>query len=137
MEKENSILKEQYKKIEKRLAVDQDERLSFFSRAVRSVGKHSVASRLIRNSPVYNNRCAFCGNTPVTMAHIVAGDSEMDYSPFSRGYVSKLDVKSPRNFLPLCGTLGSYGSCHDEFDKFRLTLLYRPFQSTYTIFSFV
>lgn len=62
------------------------------------------------------------------------GSKDLDYSPFSKGYVAELDVKSPRNFIPLCGTLGSYGTCHDEFDKFRLTLLYRPFASTYTIY---
>lgn len=112
-----------------------DPRLAFFSRVVRSTGKHSAASRQIRASTVYGNKCAFCGATSsVTTAHIVPSSSDLDYSLFSTGYVSNLNPKSPRNFLPLCGTLGSYGTCHDEFDKFRLTLLYRPFESVYTIF---
>jgi hypothetical protein len=41
---------------------------------------------------------------------------------------------SARNFLPLCGTEGIYGTCHDEFDKFRITLLYNPLRGVYTIY---
>ncbi len=121
--------------LEEKIAVTQDDRLVFFSRVVRSTGRHSTASKLIRNSKVYQNSCAFCGDTTlVTVTHIVPGGNYIDYTPFSKGYVSELDIKSPRNYLPLCGTLGSYGTCHDEFNKFRLTLLYRPFESRYTIF---
>lgn len=68
------------------------------------------------------------------MAHIVPGANGVDYSPFCEGYSTPLDVKSARNFLPLCGTEGIYGTCHDEFDKFRITLLYNPLRGVYTIF---
>lgn len=125
--------------LEKRESVRGDDRLAFFSKVVRSAGRHSAASKQIRSSAVYAGRCAFCGthgtsDRPITMAHIVAGASDLDYSPFSTGYRTPLDVKSPRNFLPLCGTEGSYGTCHDEFDKFRITLLYNPFTLSYSIF---
>jgi hypothetical protein len=112
-----------------------DDRLVFFSRVVRSTGNHSVASRQIRNSAVFGGRCAFCGSTGnITMAHIVAGATGVDYSPFCLGYSTPLDVRSARNFLPLCGTEGNSGTCHDEFDKFRITLLYNPLRVVYTIY---
>lgn len=121
--------------LEERESVRDDVRLSYFSRVVRSTGKHSRASAQIRQSVIYGGRCAFCqSSTSITMAHIVAGANDIDYSAFSDGYESPLDVKSARNFLPLCGTLGSYGTCHDEFDKYRITLLYRPLTQVYTIF---
>lgn len=121
--------------LEQKIAATQDDRLAFFSRVVRSSGKHSEASNLIRSSEVYNGKCAFCGTAVnITLAHIIPGSYDVDYSPFSKGYESELIVKSARNFLPLCGTPGMYGTCHDEFDKFRLTLLYRPLASKYTIY---
>lgn len=121
--------------LESREELKADDRLSFFSKVMYSTGKHSVASNQIRNSAVYGGRCAFCGsNNNITIAHLVAGNNYVDYSPFNVGYSSPLDVKSSRNFLPLCGTLGAYGTCHDEFDKFRITLLYSPFDSKYQIF---
>jgi hypothetical protein len=112
-----------------------DDRLVFFSRVVRSTGKHSVASRQIRSSAVFDGCCAFCGTrNNITIAHIVSGANGVDYSPFSEGYSTPMDVKSARNFLPLCGTEGIYRTCHDEFDKFRITLLYNPLRAVYTIF---
>jgi hypothetical protein len=121
--------------LESRDTVRGDDRLAFFSRVVRSTGKHSVASGQIRNSAVFGGRCAFCGTSNnITVTHIVPGDNHLDYSPFCEGYSTPLDVKSARNFLPLCGTEGIYGTCHDEFDKFRITLLYNPLRGVYTIF---
>jgi hypothetical protein len=121
--------------LESRDAVRADDRLAFFSRAVRSTGRHTLASVHIRQSAVYGGCCAFCGSPDnITMAHIVPGAGDVDYSPFNDGYSTPLDVKSPRNFLPLCGTEGKHGTCHDEFDKFRLTLLYNPFRQAYTLY---
>lgn len=121
--------------LESRDTIRGDDRLAFFSRVVRSTGKHSVASGLIRGSTVFGGRCAFCGTSNnITMAHIVPGANGVDYSPFCTIYSSTMDVKSARNFLPLCGTEDIYGTCHDEFDKFRITLLYNPLRGVYTIF---
>lgn len=113
-----------------------DDRLTLFSKVFRSTDRHSRASSKIRKSPIYDGRCAFCrtNTPPITISHIVAGSSDLDYTPFNTGYKTLLDVKSPRNFLPLCGTEGRYGTCHDEFDKFRITLLYNPFDQSYSIF---
>jgi hypothetical protein len=117
------------------MAINSDERLSYFSPMVRSAGKHSKASAQIRESAVFGGCCAFCGTTNnITIAHIVAGSNDIDYSAFNKGYETPLDVKSARNFLPLCGTLGLQGTCHDEFDRYRITLLYNPFDDVYTIF---
>jgi hypothetical protein len=117
------------------MAINSDERLSYFSPMVRSAGKHSKASAQIRESAVFGGCCAFCGTTNnITIAHIVAGSNDIDYSAFNKGYETPLDVKSARNFLPLCGTLGLQGTCHDEFDRYRITLLYNPFDEVYTIF---
>ena len=41
-------------------------------------------------------------------------------------YVDELDSKSKRNFIPLCGTKGQAGTCHNEFDNYGITLLYNP-----------
>jgi hypothetical protein len=115
--------------MESRDSVRDDDRLSFFSRVVRSTGKHSEASA------VFDNSCAFCRTkTNISVAHIVPGANDVDYSPFCTGYSTPLDEKSPRNFLPLCGYEGMKGTCHDEFDKFRITLLYNPLRQAYTIY---
>ena len=88
---------------------------------------------------MYNGCCAFCSSAPsadliISVANIVPGSRDLDYTIFSSGYESPLDVKSPRNYLPLCGTREVYGTCHVEFDKFRITLLYDPLVSKYKIF---
>jgi hypothetical protein len=73
---------------------------------------------------------------PATMAHIVAGNSAVDYSAFGPPtYKDKLDVKSHRNFIPLCGTKGLAQSCHNEFDTFLLAFLYSPFEGAYKVIS--
>lgn len=124
-------------KLESRHKVATDNRLVFFTNMLKSSGNHSAASDAIRASKVYNNCCAFCGTSEnVNLAHIVPSNSAVNYSAFSvsNGYVSNLDVTSPRNFLPLCGSNGQKDSCCDEFEKFRITLLYQPFRQVYTIF---
>ena len=78
----------------------------------------------------YGNKYLFCGEkNNVTKAHIVAGNRSVDYSAFSKPvYKDELDVKSPRNFLQLCGVVdGVEESCHNEFDKYLMTLIYNPF----------
>ena len=101
-----------------------------------SSGKHSVASRIIKD--LYNSKCLFCDSTiNVTMAHLVAGKSGHNYKPFGKPtYLTDLDVKSPRNYIPLCGRLGEAETCHNEFDKFLMTLIYNPIKSIYKIYCF-
>ena len=122
------------KRLEERGSIIQDERLSLFSKAMgRSSGKHSVASRFIDET--YGHRCLFCGETnDVTKAHIVAANKNADYSVFCKPlYRDDLDVKSPRNFIPLCGTDGKEGTCHNEFDKYLMTLIYNPFEGKFAV----
>jgi len=115
-----------------------DPRLFYFSVAMpRSTGSHSVASRVVRKC--YGIKCLFCGETnDVSLAHLVAGNIAVDYSAFgkSNGYRDDLDVKSPRNFIPLCGSLGKVGTCHDAFDKHLLTMLFNPMNNLYRVISF-
>ena len=118
------------------MSVGQDRRMQYFSAVMApSEGRHSVASKEIKNK--YGSVCWICQSTNnITMAHILAGNSSVDYSPFSRPvYKNDLDVKSERNFLLLCGLKGQHGTCHNEFDKYMLTLLYDPLKSSYTILS--
>jgi hypothetical protein len=118
-------------------SISVDERLSFFSVAMPpSSGKHSNASKAIDNN--YGKRCLFCGDTTnISKAHIVAGNHLVNYSCFGKPtYKDDLDCKSPRNFLPLCGTLGAFGTCHDRFDKYLVTLLYNAINNTYYIYCF-
>ena len=93
----------------------------------KSKGSHSTASRQIKNT--YGPICLFCGsNEGVTLAHLVAGNAYVDYSSFGiPTYREDLDVKSARNFIPLCGTLGMEGSCHNEFDQYLITVVHNPF----------
>ena len=99
-----------------------------------SSGKHSLASKYIDTK--YGKKCLFCGeeDNVVTKAHIVAGNQSVDYSAFSKpAYKDNLDVKSPRNFLPLCGMEGVEGSCHNEFDKYLMTLIYNPIERIFVV----
>lgn len=126
---------ERLEKLEQRVNTSTDGRLSYFSVAMAaSSGKHSVASRVIREK--YKNKCLFCGSGKTSLAHLVAGNSSVDYSLFgvSNGYRSDLDVKSPRNFIALCGTLGEVGTCHHEFDSYKMALLYNPLSRQYSVF---
>lgn len=102
-----------------------------------SSGRHSQASKIIDET--YGKTCIFCGESTgnVTKAHLIAGNKMIDYTPFGiPTYKDDLDVKSARNFLPLCGTEGQEGTCHNEFDKFLMSLLYDPFSGKYSIFCF-
>ena len=96
----------------------------------------TVADRII--DEMYGKKCLFCdSSTNVTKAHLVAGNSSLDYAPFCKpNYKSDLDVKSARNFIRLCGTLGVVGSCHHEFDTYRIALIYNPLETVYRLFSF-
>ena len=102
-----------------------------------SSGKHSLASKVIDDC--YGRTCLFCGETnKISKAHLVAGNHSVNYSPFgvSNGYRDNLDVKSPRNFIPLCGTLGEAGTCNDAFDKYLLTIIFDPMKNLYRVISF-
>ena len=78
----------------------------------KSSGRQSIASRFT-DQRMYGNRCLFCDETSdITKAHIVAGKKRVDYSLFCQPlYIDELDVKSPRNFIPLCGNGGKEGTC--------------------------
>jgi hypothetical protein len=120
--------------LEERNSIAQDERISFFNKAMpKSSGKHSIASATL--DAFYGHRCLFCDETnDVTKAHIVAGNNDVNYSVFCKPhYRDDLDVKSPRNFIPLCGTDGKAGTCHNEFDKYLMTLLYNPLLGTFEV----
>ena len=71
----------------------------------------------------------------VTKAHIVAGNRSVVYSALSKPvYKDELDLKSPRNFLPLCGVVdGVEESCHNEFDKYLMTLIYNPIERIFVV----
>jgi len=137
IEAEVGALRAELENFRARSFIAQDERLYFFSKAMpESIGsnKNSIVSRTIQKD--YHGRCLFCGEEMnVTKAHIVAGNNKVDYSPFSTPtYRDDLDVNSPRNFLPLCGNDGMDGTCHNEFDKFLMTLLYNPFEKVFKVY---
>ena len=104
-----------------------DPRLSYFSLRYFSVTMpHSTASKQIAKS--YGQKCLFCGSTAgVTVAHLVAGNADVNYSVFGKPtYIDDLDVKSVRNFIPLCGAIGMEGSCHNEFDNYLIGMVPIP-----------
>ena len=125
------------KKLEDRQSINVDPRLFYWSCVMpKSSGKHTIADRAIDS--FYGRKCLFCDDiTNVMKAHLVAGNSSISYSLFCKPiYKDDLDVKSPRNFIPLCGTLGEPGTCHHEVDTYRLTLIYNPFDRIYRVISF-
>lgn len=129
---------ERLERLEKLEAIRNDARMAFYSAAMAaSSGRHTAASRVV--DELYGHNCLFCDETAnITKAHIVAGNHYVDYSPFgvSNGYCTDLDVKSPRNFIPLCGSLGREGTCHHAFDKYLLTIMFDPITTIYRVISF-
>ena len=74
-------------------------------------GKHSdeTPSSVKNDNRDRFGKCCVCNKTDhITMAHIL---------PF-RNTCKKLGVDfDVTNFIPLCGTLGQRGTCHDMFDR--------------------
>lgn len=111
-----------------------DIRASFFKRSSPgSTGKHSDASKFINESRTYDGKCVVCGTKKnVTKAHLIVNSLKLDYSCWNEPmYSTNFERLSPRNFLPLCGTLGEEGTCHHLFDSYQLAILFRPFDGTY------
>lgn len=112
-----------------------DPRLIYFGAAASaSSGRHSAADRSI--DQYYGGRCIVCGhNSGVTKAHLVSGSRSTTFPEFGcPHYRDNLDIKSVRNFIPLCGTKGERTTCHDAFDTFRLTILFNPLANNYYCF---
>lgn len=73
------------------------------------------------------------------MAHILADTKDKTLHPLfgkANHYVDDFNPKSPRNFIPLCGTHGEAGTCHNEFDNYQITLLYNPLKLKYVTYCF-
>lgn len=117
-------LRDEVRNLKNKEALRGDKRLLFFGAAAESSkGDHSAADKKIDSW--YQKKCLICGvKEGVSRAHLVSGKSTTDFSPFGPPtYANALDVKSARNFIPLCGSLGEQGSCHDAFDKFYITIV--------------
>lgn len=133
-----TALESKLRQVESEVRLGRDPRLFYYSGAVRSRnGKHSDASRSIRER---YQACVFCGTkVNLTLAHLISEiveSEDVTLKPFGKPrYVDDLEVKSPRNFILLCGTKGEIGSCHDLFDNFRLGVNYDPFTLSYTLFA--
>ena len=109
------------------LSLSRDPRLFYFSTVMPgSKGSHSTVSRQIKS--LYGPQCMFCGsNEGVTLAHLVAGNPAVDYSPFGPPkYRPDFDYRSVRNFILLCGTRGEEGTCHNEFDNYLIGMVPEP-----------
>ena len=120
-------------KVNQLLSLDRlrgDSRLFYFGAAApSSSGKHSLADNCI--DTFYRGHCVLCGAGGATRAHLVSGSHETTYPEFGiLTYSDNLDVKCVRNFIQ-GGTKGMYGSCHDAFATFRLTILFDPFGNYY------
>lgn len=131
-----AVLQEQVAMLQFKDRISNDPRLALFSPAIKSRnGKHSVASDYHRSS---FPKCVFCeSDNNVTMAHLISEvvpDDLVSLTSFGPPvYHDALDVKSPRNFIRLCGIKGQNGTCHDAFGHFRLSLLYNPAGQNYMI----
>ena len=124
-------------------AAASDRRASFFKRhTAGSSGKYTAAKNFIAASAHYTTegvtKCLICGKTDkMSTAHLMASTKELDYTCWNRPYyASDFDRQSPRNYIPLCGSLFIPGSCHYLFDTYQLTILYNPINSKYQAHSF-
>jgi hypothetical protein len=121
-----------------RTRISLDHRMFLFGPAIKSIyGRHSVASAYHKQ---HFSGCVFCGEEEnATLAHLISEVQESDsvsLAVFNHPcYKTDLDVKSPRNFIRLCGKKGDGKSCHDVFDFYRLSLMYDPAERNYIIFS--
>jgi hypothetical protein len=100
--------------------------------------------RFSTHADPYWSRCLCCGTTArgeigITRAHLVVNNRQKysdTYDKWGRtaGFATDFVGESERNHVPLCGTLGALGTCHDAFDKDEMTLVYDPFTREYRIF---
>lgn len=102
------------------------------------------AKKMFTNNGKHPLTCIICGvSDSITMGHIISSGHD-NYDIFStkmkgdhqpppgwRPYKNDLDVFSYRNFIPLCGTDGMSGSCHNAFDKHLIFIRYDPFQKSF------
>jgi hypothetical protein len=83
--------------------------------------------------------CLKCGRSneeiPICPAIILSANPSLheNFTCFGEryGYETRLDITSVRNFIPLCGSSGTTGTCRWDFDNFELALLYDPFKSRF------
>lgn len=117
-----------------------DTRVRMFGETIR--GSDVSRSKTGDSNQFYWSRCLFCGkqaqsSLKISETHIINGVKGHDYSAFGKasGYKSDLDVRSTRNYIPLCGTLGVKSTCHHEMDQFHVALLWNPFQQHFCLYS--
>lgn len=113
-----------------------DDKFMFFTPAMPSSANSSKHRRVLAQmDQPYWKVCLFCGSDDnITRARLVADSKDMNYSAFGKPYYkTDLDLKSIRNFIPLCGTLGQKGTCRDLFDKYLISMLYNPLSKKYRI----
>jgi hypothetical protein len=89
----------------------------------------------------YWKTCLYCGRMAdderimISAVSIVVANHELkrNYEAFGilNGYNDDVDVFSPRNYIPLCGSSDEPESCSHLFNNDALSLLYDPFTSIY------
>jgi len=82
------------------------------------VKRNKSATNELSNKNLYWQSCLFCGREDhISEAHLINAVKNMDYSEFGvqAGYENDLDVTSARNYIPLCGSLGEKGTCHNRY----------------------
>lgn len=145
-------LTQRNEELEREKLLNFDPRLRFFGRGVkgshsyRSASNNSNNNRILRTTTKDAKEkakqsfiidgilsCVVCGSTEsVSVAHIVSS-ALSDYTEFGvkNNYIDEIDVFSVRNFMPLCGTEGADGTCHDAIDKHQIHISYDTFQKSY------
>ena len=121
--------------VENQLALRDDPRLQYFSAtAAPSSGRHSTADTELNNW--YNGKCVLCGGDGAKRAYLLSGNHTSLYPGFGPPiYEEAVAIKSSRNFIPLCGSLGTKGTCHDAFDRHLLAILYNVISNSFSCYS--
>ena len=77
--------------------------------------------------------CVVCGSTELVSTAYFVSSALSDNSDFGvkNNCIDEIDVFSVRIFMPLCGSEGADGICHDAIDKHQIQLRFDTFKKSY------
>lgn len=92
--------------------------------------------------------CWICGTSAnLTLARILPGSHDMTNSHPDKTkcfaaanhprFKNRYDFDSANNFMMLCGTRDSYGTCHYFYDHHKVAVVYNPFLRFYNLVWFI
>lgn len=125
-------------KMKRKSELDADPRFKIFTAAVGGSTISLKSAYRVEFNEHYQNKCLFCNSSSnLSRAYLVVGSKDDTiYADIrkDRGYKTDLEVDVMKNFILLCGSHGANDTCHDDFDKYVVTLIYNPLTKEYLVF---